>query len=76
MIKPEDLHNLLSPEFDGAEITIQDMTGTEDHYEITVAWQGFQGMNLVNQHQLVNQSLKGPLGDGRLHAVKIKTITL
>ncbi|OGW78808.1 MAG: hypothetical protein A2Z83_00970 [Omnitrophica bacterium GWA2_52_8] len=74
MIEPEEIQQMLQTRFDGAEVTVQDMTGTRDHFEAVIVWPGFRGKSLIDQHQLVNGALSGPLNDGRIHALKIKTI--
>lgn len=69
----EDVQKLVSQNFPVAEITIMDMTGTQDHFEVTVLWEGFRGKSLIQQHKMVHEALAGALEDGRIHAVKIKT---
>ena len=73
MIEPEEIHKILSEALPGAEVTVEDMTGTRDHFEVFVIWNGFAGKNLIEQHQIVNRMLAAPLEDGRIHALKIKT---
>ena len=73
MIKPEEVQNFLKQKMPDAEITVQDLTGTMDHFEIMVMWSGFKGKNLIAQHKDVNDALTVPLEDGRIHAIKIKT---
>ena len=69
----EEIQSLLVKQFEGAEITVEDLTGTGDHFQVILLWQGFRGKSLIEQHQKVNQALEGPLEDGRIHALKIKT---
>jgi stress-induced morphogen len=73
MITPEEIKNILVENLKGAEVNVQDMTGTYDHFEVRVAWPGFRGKGLIEQHQVVNRALAVPLEDGRIHALKIKT---
>lgn len=70
---PEMIQSILLKAMPGAEVTITDMTGTRDHFEALVLWEGFKGKNLIQQHQMVNQALAPQLEDGRIHALKIKT---
>jgi stress-induced morphogen len=74
MIEPEQIHEALIKQLPGAEITVQDLTGTRDHYEVLVMWSGFNGKSLIEQHKIVNNALADKLEDGRIHALKIKTI--
>lgn len=73
MMEPEEIQKILLRKMAGAEVTVQDLTGTRDHFEVVVLWTGFQGKNLIAQHQMVNQALSEALEDGRIHALKIKT---
>lgn len=74
-MEPQVIHGILTKKFPGAEVTITDMTGTRDHFEAMVLWEGFKGKSLIQQHQLVNQALAPQLEDGSIHALKIKTYT-
>ena len=73
MITPEEIQNILAVKLPGAEITVEDMTGTADHWQVMVLWSGFKGKGLIQQHQIVNQALTAELESGRIHALKIKT---
>ncbi len=73
MITAEEIEGILKKNLQGAEIRVQDMTGTYDHYEVSVVWPGFEGKGLIQQHQVVNQLLAAQLDDGSIHALKIKT---
>ena len=55
-----------------SEVTVQDMTGGGDHFEIIVVSPAFRGRTLMEQHQRVHAALEG-LKD-KIHAVKIKTL--
>lgn len=76
MMDPEELHQILTQKLPGAEITVEDMTGTQDHFHVTVLSGDFKGKSLIEQHQIVNRALADCLEDGRIHALKIKTHVL
>jgi acid stress-induced BolA-like protein IbaG/YrbA len=73
MMEPEMIQKILAEKLSGAEVTVEDMTGTQDHFEVKVLWEGFRGKGLVEQHQVINRALAPQLEDGRIHALKIKT---
>ena len=73
MITPEEIQKIVLQHLPGAEVTVQDLTGTFDHFEVTALWTGFTGKSLIEQHQMVNKALGAQLEDGRIHALKIKT---
>ncbi|MDY7228859.1 BolA family protein [Hyalangium rubrum] len=57
----------------GAEVQIQDSTGTGDHFEARVVSADFAGKTLVQQHKLVYASVQDWLDTGELHALALKT---
>lgn len=71
---PSEIHAAVSKAIPGSEVTVEDMTGGGDHFEIIVVSPVFRGKRLIEQHQMVHAALE-PLKD-RIHAVKIKTAVL
>jgi stress-induced morphogen len=70
----EPLQRLLQDAFpDATELQIEDRTGGGDHFQVTVATPRFDGLPLLEQHRLVNAALAGPLHDGTIHELRIKT---
>jgi stress-induced morphogen len=70
----EPLQALLQRAFpDATELRVEDRTGSGDHFQVTVATPRFKGLSLLDQHRLVNEALAGPLGDGTIHELRIKT---
>jgi len=57
----------------GSAVTVRDLTGGGDHYEVTVVSGMFAGKPLLEQHRMVYGPLKDVLG-GELHALALKTI--
>jgi stress-induced morphogen len=73
-VSAETLRGLLERSFPGAdEVDVVDRTGGGDHFQVTVVSERFNGLPLLEQHRLVNQALAGPLGDGTIHELRIKT---
>jgi stress-induced morphogen len=70
----ERIRELLERAFpDASEIAVEDRTGTGDHFQVTVASAGFDGLSLLDQHRRVNEALAGPLADGTIHELRITT---
>jgi stress-induced morphogen len=70
----EPLRDLLERAFPGAsEIAVVDRTGGGDHFHVTVVSPRFAGLSLVEQHRLVYDALAGPLADGSIHELRIRT---
>lgn len=68
----EKLDNILKQAFPNAKIELIDLVGDNDHYSVTITDIIFNNKSRIEQHKLVNQSLKEILGD-ELHALQIKT---
>ena len=74
MAATETLEALLRQAFpDASELSVEDRTGGGDHFQVTVASSGFDGLSLVEQHRLVYDALAVPLADGSIHELRIKT---
>jgi stress-induced morphogen len=71
-ISQSDLYDLIIKSFPGAQIEIIDLVGDDNHYSVKIVDQSFAGKSRVAQHKMVNEALKGYLGD-ILHAMQLKT---
>jgi stress-induced morphogen len=73
-MEAEAIRTILSGAFpDATELSVEDRTGTGDHFQVTLASPAFDGVSLLDQHRRVNEALAGPLGDGSIHELRIKT---
>jgi stress-induced morphogen len=75
MIAPEQVETLIKAGVADATVMVQDLTGTQDHYQATIVSPAFQGLSLVKQHQLVYSSVNAVMATGDLHALALKTYT-
>jgi stress-induced morphogen len=57
-----------------AEITLKDLAGDNDHWQVTVACASFTGLTRVAQHKRVMAALGSDMGT-TLHALSIITKT-
>ena len=65
---------LLAEAFPNAtELSVEDRTGTGDHFQVNLATEEFDGLALIDQHRRVNEVLAAPLADGSIHELRIKT---
>jgi stress-induced morphogen len=70
----QPLESLLRQAFpDATELSVSDRTGGGDHFQVVVSSPRFDGLGLVDQHRLVYDALAGPLADGTIHELRIKT---
>jgi stress-induced morphogen len=73
-MEAETIRVLLTQAFpDAVQLTVEDRTGTGDHFQVTVESPAFDGLPLLDQHRRVNEALAAPLGDGSIHELRIKT---
>jgi acid stress-induced BolA-like protein IbaG/YrbA len=69
---PDEIRRLILAALPDAEVTVHDLTGGGDHFEVAVVSAAFSGKTLLDQHQLVYQPLRAALAD-RIHALTLKT---
>ena len=73
MITPEEIKQTLSQALPVEVIETQDLTGGGDHWQVIIVSAAFEGKGLLEQHRMVNDVLKDPLADQRIHALSLKT---
>lgn len=56
----------------GAEVEVEDLTGTGDHFSAKVVSAAFAGKTMIQQHRLVYAAL-GELMRGPIHALQLDT---
>jgi len=72
---PEELTAKIRQHLPDAEVLTQDLTGTEDHWQVTVISTWFEGKRLLQQHRKVKDALSEALKNRTLHALTLKTYT-
>lgn len=70
----KEVKKLILTGLPGAEVEVTDTTGTGDHFKAVVIWEGFEGLELVHQHQKVYKSVEDYI-TREIHALQIKTLT-
>jgi stress-induced morphogen len=72
MIETDSLRDVLARAFPGARVEIVDLTGTRDHYQVSIVAEAFRGQPRMRQHRMVYDAL-GDLMKGPIHALSLKT---
>ena len=75
MITAEEIKATLSQALPISLVETQDLTGGGDHWQLIVVSPAFEGKGLIDQHRLVNEALKVPMDDQRIHALSLKTFS-
>ena len=74
MFSPEKIKLELEKSLPGAHVRVRDLTGTNDHFEVEVVSEAFQGKTLVARHRIVYGALNSFVG-AEIHALSMKTLT-
>ena len=74
-MSPSDLKKRLENAFLGAQIEVTDLTGTQDHYQVSVVSPVFSGKSRIQQQRLVMDVFQAELRSGEVHALTIRTAT-
>lgn len=73
-MKAEHIVAKLRAAMPDARVTLQDLTGTEDHWQATIVSEAFRGKTPIQRHRMVfdilAEEMKGPI-----HALTLKTWT-
>jgi acid stress-induced BolA-like protein IbaG/YrbA len=75
MITAEEIKATLTQTLPVSLVETQDLTGGGDHWQLIVVSAAFEGKGLIDQHRMVNEALKVPIGDQRIHALSLKTFS-
>ncbi len=75
MMTFEALSTQLQEALGDAEVSVEDRTGTMDHFNVKVISDAFEGKNLLDRHRMIYQALDAQMKDGRIHALEIQAKT-
>lgn len=75
MVEANEIETRLRAAFpDTSVLELEDLTGTKDHYQLTIVSGKFAGSSRIAQHQAVYRAL-GELMNGPIHALALQTFT-
>ena len=57
------------------EVLVKDLTGTEDHWQVTVVSPAFEGKMMVEHQRMIMGLLKAEIDSNEVHALSMKTFT-
>ena len=57
-----------------ASVEINDLTGGQDHYQVKIVSEAFEGMRAIQRHRVVYDLFSDVIG-GALHALSLQTNT-
>ncbi len=69
-MKPDAITAKIRAALPDAEVTLKDLTGTEDHWQATIISAAFAGKSLMQRHRLVMAALAEEMA-GPIHALTL-----
>lgn len=73
-MNPADIEARIKAALPDAQVTLEDMTGTKDHWRARIVSSAFTGKSLMQRHRLINAALSEEL-KGPIHALTMDTLT-
>lgn len=73
MFTPEKIKLVVEQKMPGSRVQVKDLTGTSDHFELTIVSTAFQGKGPVDRHRMVYGLFGQDMGG--IHALSIKALT-
>ena len=70
---PQQMKERLEKAYPGDPVEVVDLTGTHDHYQVTITSKAFKGLTRIQQHKHVMNVFAEELKTGEVHALTITT---
>jgi stress-induced morphogen len=70
----QELKARLSAKFLGAKIEVNDLTGTNDHYEVVIRSGALAALKRIDSHKSVMSVFDPELKTGEIHALTIRIL--
>lgn len=71
---PDQMQERLLTAYPDAHIEVVDLTGTQDHYQVSIESSVFEGLNRIERQRHVMNVFDAELKSGEVHALTIKAI--
>jgi stress-induced morphogen len=59
----------------GTTAQVHDLTGTQDHWQVTIVSPAFVGKSMIEQQRMIMTILKSEIDSNEVHALTMKTYT-
>jgi stress-induced morphogen len=73
-VNPDDIRAKIRAALPDADVTLEDLTGTKDHWKARIVSRAFAGRSLMDRHRMINSALAAELR-GPIHALTMETLT-
>jgi stress-induced morphogen len=74
MMNPQNIEALIRTAIPDADVSVTDMQGSGDHFDVVVVSPAFEGRSLVQQHRMVYAALGDNMRQA-IHALALRTMT-
>jgi stress-induced morphogen len=74
MFTPQKIKELVQKALPDSQVTVTDLTGTRDHFQVYVISSAFEGKSPVARHRMVYNAIGSDVG-GSIHALALQTLT-
>ncbi|MDO8462387.1 MAG: BolA family protein [Deltaproteobacteria bacterium] len=76
MMNPQEIVLKVEAALAGAKVNVKDLTGTRDHFQVTVVSAQFEGKTLVARHRMMYEILHDSMEaqGGGIHALSLNTL--
>ncbi len=74
MMNPASIEDLIRTAIPDADVSVTDMQGSGDHFDVVVVSPAFAGRSLVQQHRMVYAALGDSMRQA-IHALALRTMT-
>ncbi|MCB0326781.1 MAG: BolA family transcriptional regulator [Bdellovibrionales bacterium] len=71
MWSADQIKQTLEQKIDSAQVAVDDLTGTSDHFRVTIVSPVFEALSPIEKHRKVYEALGTDVG-GAIHALSIK----
>ncbi len=75
MVNTDEVKTAIQRILPNADVTVEDLSGTGDHLQVTVVSSRFTGLSRVRQHQLIYEALSDKIASEAIHALALNTST-
>ncbi len=70
---PAQIKERLQTAYPDGAVEVVDLTGTHDHYQVSIESKSFEGLSRIQQQRHVMAVFDAELKTGEVHALTIKT---
>ena len=70
----DELKHRIEEALPGANVQVEDLNGTGDHFRAEIVSDRFEGLSRIEQHKLIYDVFGNEIG-GPIHALSLKTST-